>query len=382
MKSFDALIVGGGIIGGAIAWELTRRKLRVAIFDRQEPWREASWAAAGMISPSPEPSEEPALFPLAKASFDLYPAWVSEIENVARAAPLVRNEATLELFIGAEAEAERDAFVAEHQRLGLKTKAISLAEAKKLEPTIGSNAGAAAWLADEATIDPRALGLALFQALEMRGVAVHSGTEVNSLMIDDRRCTGAIAAGRRVSAAHVVVAAGCYSGSIEAVRAYAPVRPVRGQMAALRPRGVAPSRVLRSQRGYVVPRADRRIVAGSTLENDGYEKRITPAGQMKILGAAVELSPALANAEIVETWSGLRPDTPDHLPIIGPVSGSLDGPAGVTIATGHYRNGILLAPITAQLVAQFIAGEALSLEITAFSPLRFAEVARLGAERR
>jgi glycine oxidase len=374
MKSFDVVIVGGGIIGGAIAWELARRELRVVIIDRHEPWREASWAAAGMLSPSPELSESPRLFALAKASFDLYPEWVSEIESVAATAPLIRHGSTLELFAGPEAETARDAFVAQHQRLGLKTKAISPDDAIILEPTIGSRARAVALLSDEATVDPRALGQALLQALARRGVEIRTGKEVTSLAIENQRCTGVIAAGRELAAGHVVVAAGCYSGSIQGIRGYAPVHPVRGQMAALWPRAAAPSRVLRSHRGYVVPRPDGRIIAGSTLENEGYEQRVTPSGQMKILGAAIELSPSLADAEIVETWSGLRPDTPDHLPIIG----SVDGPGGlesVTIATGHYRNGILLGPITARLVAESIVGEAMSLDTTPFSPLRFANAA-------
>jgi glycine oxidase len=374
MKSFDVLIVGGGIVGCAIAWELARRKLSVAILDRNEPWREASWAAAGMLSPSPEPSESPRLFPLAKASFDLYPEWVSEIESVAATAPLIRHEKALELFAGPEAETERDAFVSLHQRLGLTTNAISPDDAVILEPTLGARARAVALLSDEATVDPRALGQALLQALARRGVEIQTGKEVTSLTIDNQRCTGVIASGRELAAGHVVVAAGCYSGSIEGIRGYAPVRPVRGQMAALWPLAAAPRRVLRSHRGYIVPRPDGRIIAGSTLENEGYEKRVTPSGQMKILGAAIELSPSLADAEIVETWSGLRPDTPDHLPIIGSAGGP-GGLEGVTIATGHYRNGILLGPITARLVAESIVGEALSLDITPFSPLRFVNVA-------
>ena len=245
-----------------------------------------------------------------------------------------------------------------------------------LEPTLGARARAraVALLSDESTVDPRALGQALLQALARRGVEIQTGKEVTSLAIENQRCTGVIASGRELAAGHVVVAAGCYSGSIEGIRGYAPVRPVRGQMAALWPLAAAPRRVLRSHRGYIVPRPDGRIIAGSTLENEGYEKRVTPSGQMKILGAAIELSPSLAGAEIVETWSGLRPDTPDHLPIIGSVGGP-GGLEGVTIATGHYRNGILLGPITARLVAESILGEVLSLDTTPYSPLRFVNVA-------
>jgi glycine oxidase len=338
-----------------------------------------------MLSPSPEPGESPAWFPLAKASFDLYPAWVSEIENEAGRPPLIRQEATLELFAGPQAESERDALINQHQRLGLRTKAISLAYAKNLEPPIGPSIAAAALLSDEAIIDPRALGQTLLWALTRRGVEIRTGTEVSSLTTENHRCTGVMTSGGEVQAGHVVIAAGCYSSAIETVRPFAPVHPVRGQMIALRQATPGPRRVLRSHRGYVVPRPDGRIVAGSTLENDGYEKRITPSGQMEILSAAIELAPSLANAEIVETWSGLRPDTPDHLPIIGPVdvpAGRTVGISGVAIATGHYRNGILLAPITARLIAQSIVGEPLSLDVSPFSPLRFADLARRAAETR
>jgi len=168
----------------------------------------------------------------------------------------------------------------------------------------------------------------------------------------------------------VVLAAGAFSSRLEAARRYAPTRPVRGQMVALRSSAPPIERVLRSSRGYVVPRDDarpQRLVAGSTLENTGYEKRVTPEGLARILEAAQELVPGLDGAEIVETWCGLRPDTPDHLPIIGPTD--IDG---LTIATGHFRNGILLAPITARLIADWITERRATFDWEIFSPLRFA----------
>ncbi len=170
-------------------------------------------------------------------------------------------------------------------------------------------------------------------------------------------------------AKHVVVAAGCYSGEIEGLRNYAPTRPVRGQMVALRSFKARLSRVLRTERGYIVPRDDGRpqkLVLGSTLENAGFEKSVTPAGLEQILRATLELVPELADASMLETWSGLRPDTPDHLPVLGPTDIE-----GLVIATGHYRNGILLAPVTAKLIREWLTEQRTSLPLEAFSPLRF-----------
>ena len=151
------------------------------------------------------------------------------------------------------------------------------------------------------------------------------------------------------------------------MRRYAPTRPVRGQMVALQPEKGGPRHVLRSGHGYLVPRPDGRVIAGSTLEEAGYEKRVTPSGLRQILSTAIDLAPSLADAEIIETWSGLRPGTPDNLPILGPVD--LEG---LFIATGHYRNGVLLAPATARLTAEWLTTRKTSLDISAFSPLRFA----------
>jgi glycine oxidase len=188
---------------------------------------------------------------------------------------------------------------------------------------------------------------------------------VTALRIAAGRCAGVVAAGEKLNAGLVVAAAGCYSAQIAGLERYAPTRPVRGQMAALRA-PAAPRVTLRSARGYIVPRADGRWIAGSTTEEAGFEKRTTPAGIAQILSAAVELAPSLAGAALVETWSGLRPGTPDHLPILGPTDIE-----GLIVATGHYRNGILLAPVTAQLVREWATTGRASLDVAAFSPLRF-----------
>jgi glycine oxidase len=201
-------------------------------------------------------------------------------------------------------------------------------------------------------------------------VRIYDNRAVTRFLFEGSRCTGLAAGSDTFSACHVVFAAGCFAGQIaadaELLQKYAPTHPVRGQMIALRPHGALPRRVLRSHRGYLVPRRDGRIVAGSTSENAGFEKRVTPAGMRRIFDAALELCPTLADAEVVETWSGLRPGTPDDLPILGPTD--IDG---LLIAGGHYRNGILLAPVTAKLVREWIVKGRTEFDAAAFSPLRF-----------
>jgi glycine oxidase len=201
-------------------------------------------------------------------------------------------------------------------------------------------------------------------------VEIRANAPVEGLLCAANRCNGAVVAGERIQARHTIVAAGCFSSRIAGAARYAPVRPARGQMVALRSERVELGHVIRSAKAYIVPRGGGKFVAGSTIENVGFEKRVTPAGIRRILDAALEIAPALADAEIVETWCGLRPDTPDHLPILGPTDTE-----GLWIATGHYRNGILLTPITAKLLADSISGTPTALDIQAFSPLRFTHAA-------
>jgi glycine oxidase len=367
--TFDAAIIGGGIIGGSIAFELARHKLRVLLLDRQQPGQEASWAAAGMLSPGPDSPAAIPLVPLGRASLELYPEFVATVEEASGCTVGYRHKGTLEIFFGRDAERKLSTLIALHHGLGLPSEALRLEEARRLEPALSGEARAAVLLPYEASVDTRALTDAVLAAASVQGVTTRAGAAVTSLVVEAGRCLGVVAGGEKFLAKHVVLAAGCYSGEIEGLRNYAPTHPVRGQMVALRSSKARLNCVLRTERGYIVPRDDGRpqkLVVGSTLENAGFEKSVTPAGLEQILRATLELVPELADAALVETWSGLRPDTPDHLPVLGPTDIE-----GLVIATGHYRNGILLAPVTAKLIGEWLIEQRTSLPLEAFSPLRF-----------
>ena len=213
---------------------------------------------------------------------------------------------------------------------------------------------------------------AALKAAQRQGVEIRANAPVTSFLREGSRCTGVVAAGEKITAKHVIVAAGSFSCLIAKdcswFGRYAPTRPVRGQIFILRSKKTVLRKVVRSERRYLVPRSDGTILAGSTLEEAGFEKHLTPAGVRRIADGAIELVPALADAEICDRWAGLRPGTPDNLPILGPTD--VDG---LLMATGHYRSGILLAPVTAKLMRQWVTQGRVEMPVTAFSPLRFAE---------
>jgi glycine oxidase len=370
VKTYDVVIVGGGIIGGSIAFELAQRNLRVAVLDRQELMREASWAAAGMLSPAPDCLAAIPLVPLGRASLALYPRFVDAVESASGMRTGYRTGGALEVVCHGDAQRELSTLVALHHGLGLACEPLPLDDARKMEPALGREARAAALLPDECSVEPRTLAPAVLAAAGSAGATLCPGVEVISLALDGKKCGGVkISSGEIFHSATVVLAAGCWSSQISDAAPYAPTIPVRGQMVALRHSGTPIRHVLRSERGYLVPRgveSPQTVVVGSTIEKAGYEKRITSGGVEKILSAANELVPGLAMAEIIETWCGLRPGTPDQLPILGPVD--VDG---LVFATGHYRNGILLAPVTAKLVGEWITDQRTSIDLEKFSPLRF-----------
>ncbi len=376
MKKFDVAIAGGGVIGGAIALELARAGLRVGVFDRQQPGQEASWASAGILSPAPENPGMIAMVPLGKASLSLYPEFIARVEEISGKSAGFRPKGTLEALFSRDAKAELSTIIALHHGLGLKAEPLRAEDARELEPALSAEVEAAVLRPDEASVDNRALTGAVLEAAQRSGAEFFPGNGAREIWNTGKRCAGLVVRTEKVEAKWTIIAAGCFSAAIKDAAAYAPVRPVKGQMAALRAEDLMIERVLWSDKIYLVPRNDGRIIAGATVERVGFDKRTTAGGIQKILSAAIELAPGLANARVEETWAGLRPDSPDHLPILGPTDVE-----GLLMATGHFRSGILLTPITARLVREWITEQRVSMDWDRFSPLRFQSVQADAAQR-
>jgi len=371
MKKFDVAIAGGGVIGASIALELALAGLRVGVFERSEPGREASWASAGILSPAPESTAMIPLVALGQASMALYPEFIRTIEEISGQSAGYRPKGTLQAILTGDAREELSTFVALHHGLGLKAVALSAEDARELEPALSDELEAAVLRPEEASVDNRAMTQAVLEAARRSGVEFFTGSTVQALARDGLRCAGLQLQSETVEAHWTVIAAGCFSANIEGVVRFAPVRPAKGQIVSFRPADLRIERVLWSEKIYLVPRNDGRIVAGATVEYVGFDKTLTGGGLQQVLGAAIELAPALAHARVEETWAGLRPDSPDHLPILGPAE--LDG---LIIATGHFRSGILLTPITARLVREWITEQRVSVDWDRFSPSRFQSLAQ------
>jgi glycine oxidase len=366
MKKFDVAIAGGGLIGASIALELRRAGLGVGLFDRQEPGLEASWAGAGILSPAPESAALVGLVPLGKASMAIYPEFVRMVEEASGQSTGYRPKGTLQALFSRHAREELSTVIALHHGLGLRAEPLSARDARGLEPSLSEDLEAGVLRPEEASVDNRALTQAVLEAARRSGVQFFSARGAEAIWREGGRCLGLNLKNEKVEAQWTVIAAGCFSANIQGVAAYAPVRPAKGQMVALRADDLKIERVLWSEKIYLVPRNDGRILAGATVEYTGFEKGLTAGGLEKILAAAIELSPGLASSRVEETWAGLRPDSPDHLPILGPTD--IDG---LLIATGHFRGGILLTPITARLVREWVTEQRVTVDWDRFSPMRF-----------
>ncbi len=367
-RNFEAVIAGAGLISGAVALELARAGMRVAVFDQGEPGREASWAGAGILSPAPESPATIPLVPLGKASMALYPEFVARVEEISGQDVGFRAKGTLEALFSRDAARELSTHVALHHGWGLTAEAISAEDARELEPALSTELEAAVLRPDEASVDNRALTQAVLDAARKSGVEIFAHHEVRGIWREKQRCSGLQLENEKVSAKWTIIAAGSFSATIAGADAYAPVRPAKGQMVSLRAERVRIERVLWSDKIYLVPRNDGRILAGATVEYAGFDKKVTAGALEKLLSGAIELAPELAHARVEETWAGLRPDSPDHLPILGPTD--IDG---LLIATGHFRSGILLTPITARLIREWVTEQRVSVDWERFSPLRFVE---------
>jgi glycine oxidase len=374
MNKFDVAVAGGGLIGASIALELARAGLSVGVFDRQEPGLEASWAGAGILSPAPENAATIPLVPLGKASMALYPEFVRVVEEISGQSAGYRPKGTLQALFTGDAREELSTVIALHHGLGLKAEPLRAADARALEPSLSDELEAAVLRPEEASVDNRALTGGVLEAARRSGVQFFPSRGAEAIWREGGRCMGLQLKNAKIEAQWTVIAAGCFSANIEGVSVIAPVRPAKGQVVALRADRLKIERVLWSEKIYLVPRNDGRILAGATVEYAGFDKAVTAGGVEQILAAAIELSPGLAAARVEETWAGLRPDSPDHLPILGPTD--IDG---LLIATGHFRSGILLTPITARLVREWVTQQRVSTDWERFSPMRFLSASTHGA---
>src|SRR5438874_3291816 len=230
MKKFDAAIAGGGVIGGAVALELARAGLRVAVFDRQQLGQEASWASAGILSPAPESPGMIAMVPLGKASLALYPQFIAEVEEISGKSAGFRPKGTLEALFSHDTKAELSTIIALHHGLGLKAEPLRAEDARELEPALSEEAEAAALRPDEASVDNRALMAAILEAAQRSGAQIFSGNGAKAIWREKNHCAGLVLQNEKVEDPWTIIAAGCFSAAIEGVAPCAPARPAKGQM--------------------------------------------------------------------------------------------------------------------------------------------------------
>ncbi|GAA3086906.1 FAD-dependent oxidoreductase [Streptosporangium carneum] len=397
---FDALVIGGGVVGLSVAWRAARRGMKVAVID-PAPASGASHAAAGMLAPVSEVTytEEP-LLRLGLASLARWPAFAAELAEDGGLDLDYRADGTLDVAFGADDLAALDELASFVEKLGLPAERLTGRECRRLEPMLAPSVRGGLLAGGDAWVDPRRVTRALLTALERRGGALVRCRVAGLETAGERgaatgagpapgpaagpgagsdaggaaeagvlRVTGVrLATGETVAASRVILAAGAWSGTLEGLppEAAPPVRPIKGQIMRLR----SPSPMLRHcVRGvvhgspvYLVPRGDGEVVVGATQEEMGFDTRVTAGGLWELLRDARELVPGVTELEVADVVAGLRPGTPDNLPLVGPTS-----VPGLSLATGHHRGGVLLAPLTAELCL----GETDEELSTICSPLRF-----------
>jgi glycine oxidase len=366
----DVVVVGAGVQGCAVAWKLARAGRSVLVLERAIPGAEASSAAGGILSPGVEALEPGPFYALGRASLARYPSFIEALERESGLAVGHRGGGTLEVAFDDDHARLLAGRAAKIQSAGLPVTVLDDTEVRRLEPGLSPEARGALWFEDEGSLDPRALGRALSAAAQRAGADFITG-RVLAIRHQGGRAVGVDHERGPIEAGAVVLAAGAWS--LQVAGHGLPdgaVRPVRGQIAVVETRPPLLTRVVFSGHGYAVPRADGRILLGSTMEEVGFEKAVTAGGLRHVLDVGIGMAPALARAPVVETWSNFRPASPDGEPILGP--GAVPG---LFYATGHTRNGILLCPITADAIAACVLGEAPPVELAPFSATRFGAAA-------
>jgi glycine oxidase len=373
-KTADVAIIGGGVIGLAVARALALRGVRdVLLIERTSLGAESSSAAAGMLAPQAEANRPHEFFYLTCQSRDMYPTFASALWDETGIDIQLDTTGTLYLAFTEPEGEELESRYEWQKQAGLAIEKLTADMARKLEPSICEDVRAALRFPLDSQVENRRLISALAVANERLGVRMETRTDVMSLKVERSRVAGIETSRGFVATDRVVIAGGAWSSLIGASDIALPdlrIKPVRGQMLCFEANPQICGHVIYSPRGYIVPRRDGRLLAGSTTEHAGYEKRVTAAGVHQILSAALEISPQIASLPMIDSWAGLRPRAADTLPVLGPCAEI----EGVFYATGHFRNGILLAPVTGEVIARAIVDGVFPPSLRIFSPDRFGMV--------
>lgn len=365
------IIVGAGVIGLAIGWRLAQAGADVTLYDKDRAGAGASHAAAGMLAAciEAEPGESH-LLALGRASQALWPAFAAELEQATGSTIDRRCDGTIVAALTEDDRARLQHQLAFQRTLNLPVAWLSAAEVRRREPHLAPGVIGALWSPEDHQVDNRRLAAALQVAARQAGATLLEQTAVEHIVHDGARVQGVMVGGALQEADVVILAAGAWSRGVPLVPSAArlPVRPVKGQMLALRMDPAAPilRHVLRVPDVYLVPRHDGRLIIGATVEEKGFDRTITAGGMLSLIEAAWRAIPAIEELAIEETWVGFRPGSRDDTPILG--SGPVDG---LVYATGHYRNGILLTPVTARAITDLVLHGTVDPLIQPLSAARF-----------
>jgi len=369
-KNPDVLIIGGGIVGSAIAWRLAKDGLSVTLLEKGEIGREASWAAGGMLTPVHLAEYPPALVGVCGASLALYEPLCREVAALSGVDPEYRVTGLLLLVTDdAGEEAARELEIWKRER-NQPVERLTRDEAIAVEPNLNPKIRRALRLPDIAQIRNNRMAVALAEAAKKKGAEIRANTPVTGFLRVPGRVNGVKTPRGDIYAGTTVLAAGAWSPELlKPLGLDLKVKPIKGQILLA---GGAPDfcrHMILDGESYLIPRADGRILVGSTLEDVGFDKSVILGTIGDLAERGARLMPGLAKLPMVTSWAGLRPATPDRLPYLG--KGPVDG---LIVATGHYRNGILLAPITAEIVADLLAGQSPDVDLAPFDPMRTPEV--------
>jgi glycine oxidase len=372
-KSSDVIIIGGGVVGLSIARELGKRGLEVTILERSSPGRESSFAAAGMLTSQSWMDKNDSFFKFLIAGRDQYRDFAQTLYEETGIDIELDPTGTLNLALTNQDETDLERRYQWQKEAGFSVEKLSADETLRLEPRVSADVRWSLLFPMDTQIENRRLITALLSAIEKYRVKLLTGTEVISLDIEESRIKGVKSSRGLLSAAIIIIAAGAWSsllGSNSSLLQIPRIEPVRGQMLCFEARPQLTRHVIHTARGYIVPRRDGRLLVGSTTEYVGYEKAVTGQGIHSIISEALDIAPSIGDLRLKDAYSGLRPSSTDELPVIGKYHG-IDN---LYLATGHFRDGILLAPLTGSLMADLVIDKTENQMLVDFSVERFRKI--------